>query len=152
MNGSFESYIRNTISGQVDPYNVYPIAKEASKMTESNFVTRKFVRRTFDVDAVRVTERNLEAVAAWCNGKIITVTESIESTDGKSSSEERRHIAVEVARPMSRRQTEAHVGDWVLYASKGFKVYGNRPFLKNFVDKGETLEELRVTDEPVNTP
>ena len=149
MDQAVESYILSTISGRIDPYNVYPIAKEATKMTESNLSIRKFTRRTFDVDAVRVTERNLDAVAAWCNGKIITVKESVESTDGESSSVSRRHISVEVARPLSRSQTEAHVGDWVLYASKGFKVYGNRPFQKNFFEKAEEepLEELLVTNE-----
>lgn len=108
---------------------------------------KKFMRRTFDVDAVLVTEENFEDVAAWCGGKIVTVNEPEGGLFDESHTH--RHISVEVSRPLSRRQTEAYVGDWVLYASKGFKVYTNRPFQKNFVERTENLEELFVTKEEI---
>lgn len=110
--------------------------------TKATITPVKFVRRPFEVEAIQVTEENFDAVAEWCQGKIVTVTPP--EAGLFENPETQRHIAVEVARPLSRRQSEAYVGDWVLYAHKGFKVYSNRAFQKNFNEK---LEELRVTSE-----
>lgn len=79
----------------------------------------KYTRKTFDVDAVLVTEKNLVEVAAWCSGKIET------DKDGK-------YIKVEVNRPVNDRQTKAYVGDRVLKAGKQFKVYEEKPFRATF--------------------
>jgi hypothetical protein len=94
--------------------------------------TKVFQRKPFEVEAVQVTEENFDEIAAWCGGAIVTEQET---KDALVETPPRRYISVDVARPLSRRQTEAHVGDWILYASKGFKVYSNRPFLKNFEEK-----------------
>lgn len=106
---------------------------------------KRFMRRTFDVDAVQVTDENFDAVAEWCGGKIVTVQETREKHLDLGIVGGQKHISIDVARPMNRRQTEAYVGDWVLYANKGFKVYTNRPFVKNFVERNDDLEELFVT-------
>ncbi|QJD49647.1 hypothetical protein HWD32_gp72 [Gordonia phage Secretariat] len=101
-----------------------------------------FQRKPFQVEAVQITEENFEKVAAWCGGSIVTVQETRHQAllPGKP----KRFIQVNVTRPLSKRQTEAYVGDWILFASKGYKVYANRPFLKNF----ESIpEELFVTAE-----
>ncbi|QPL14718.1 hypothetical protein SEA_SCHWARTZ33_73 [Gordonia phage Schwartz33] len=101
-----------------------------------------FQRKPFQVQAVQITEENFEKVAAWCGGSIVTVQETRHQAllPGKP----KRYIQVNVTRPLSKRQTEAYVGDWILFASKGYKVYANRPFLKNF----ESIpEELFVTNE-----
>lgn len=123
---------------------------ETPAVTKPSLDIKKFMRRTFDVDAVLVTEENFEAVAEWCGGKIVTITPTAQShLPGLEDLQEQRHISVEVSRPLNRRQTEAYVGDWILYANKGFKVYTNRPFQKNFVERSEGLQELFVTKEQV---
>lgn len=78
--------------------------------------TQKFTRKSFDVDAVRVTKENMSAVAKWCQGEIQT------GNDGK------KFIKVRVLRPLNEGQTKAFVGDWVLYAGTGYKVYTNKSF------------------------
>lgn len=80
----------------------------------------KFQRKPFFVDAVRVTEENAKDVAQWCLGNLV------EAEDG------RHHIKVRVHHPLNERQTKAFIGDWILYASKGFKVYTNKAFNNNF--------------------
>lgn len=108
--------------------------------------TKTFQRKPFEVEAVQVTEENFEDVAAWCGGSIVTVQETHQPT---LLTHPKRYIQVHVARPLSKRQTEAYVGDWILYASKGYKVYSSRPFLKNFEEK---TEELFVTNEVTHAP
>lgn len=79
----------------------------------------KFLRKPFYVDAVRVTEENIEEVAEWCEGEV-------------RSAEKGRYIKVRVRRPLNVRQTCAHIGDWVLSAGSGFKVYTPKGFKESF--------------------
>ena len=121
-----------------------PNVDQTKAAPKAKIQTTTFQRRPFEVEGVQVTEENFEDIAAWCNGKIVTVQET--QTSMPLGVEDKRYIQVDVSRPLTKRQSEAHVGDWILYASKGFKVYGNRPFEKNFVEKSE---ELFVTNEPM---
>lgn len=114
--------------------------------------TQTFQRKPFQVEALQVTDENFEAVAAWCGGSIVTVQDTTPQPLDVSASASKRFIQVNVARPLSRRQTEAYVGDWILYASKGYKVYADRPFRKNFDKSTEVLQELFVTDEVAHAP
>jgi hypothetical protein len=82
--------------------------------------THKFARKPFYVDAVRVSENNIEEVAEWCKGEVVN-----NGTDPI-------HIRVEVNRPLNERQTQAFVGDWVLFAGTGFKVYMPKAFDRSF--------------------
>lgn len=88
---------------------------------------KKYARKPFYVDAVQVTSENLEAVAEWCQGEV-------REKDG------RKYVHVRVHHPLTERQTQAFVGDLVLYAGKGYKVYTTRAFEKSF----ELLEEANV--------
>jgi lysophospholipase L1-like esterase len=91
-------------------------------------VIQQFIRKSFPVDAVRVTAANMEAVSKWCGGNI----------------QERNNIPfikVAVQNPINERQTEAFSGDWVLYAGKGFKVYKDAPFRKSF---DEPLDKVQA--------
>ncbi|QGJ88052.1 hypothetical protein SEA_AVAZAK_75 [Gordonia phage Avazak] len=115
--------------------------------TQSVLKTQTFQRKPFQVEAVQITEENFEMVADWCGGSIVTVQEP--SVKQLLPGEPKRFIQVSVTRPLTKRQTEAYVGDWILFASKGYKVYANRPFLKNFE---EIPQELFVTDAPVQEP
>ena len=91
--------------------------------------TQKYARRPFYVDAIQVTEENMEEVAEWCMGNI-QVTE-------KGEGEEERYIKVRVHRPNTERQTMAYPGDWILYAGTGFKVYTASAFSRCFVEPDE---------------
>lgn len=82
--------------------------------------THKFARKPFYVDAVRVSENNIEEVAEWCKGEVVR-----NDTD-------QTHIRVEVNRPLNERQTQAFIGDWVLFAGTGFKVYMPKAFDRSF--------------------
>lgn len=99
---------------------------------EPKLETKTYSRRPFEVEAIRVTEKNFEDVAAWCGGNICEVKEHQPTMDSLQGDVIRRYIHLEVDRPLTPRQSQAYVGDWILFASKGFKVYANRPFMKNF--------------------
>lgn len=94
--------------------------------------TTKFTRKPFEVDAVQVTADNIEEVAKWCQGEVIT-------------EDDQPCIKVRVLRALNDRQTKAFVGDWVLYAGTGYKVYIDKAFKKSFVERSE---ELRTVGEP----
>ena len=101
--------------------------------------THKFARKTFYVDAVRVSENNMEAVAEWCGGEIVTDHE-----DGA-------HVKVKVHRPITERQTMAFIGDWVLWAGNGFKVYTPKAFDKSF-EKVRTLTKEQADAAGIKVP
>jgi len=98
--------------------------------------TRKFARKPFFVDAVRVTSENMERVAEWCQGDVNTI---------QHDSGEEKYVKVRVHRPMNDRQTQAFVGDWILYAGTGFKVYTPKAFEKSF----EEVAEQKLPDNGV---
>jgi len=81
---------------------------------------QKFVRRSFDVRAVQVTEENFQEVADWTRGGIV-------GEPGVAD-----YILIKVKHPLNKRQTQAFVGDWVLKTQKGFKVYQDEAFKRNF--------------------
>lgn len=95
----------------------------------------RFMRRPFFVSGFQVTEEKMRAIAKWCEGHVI------QGADGP-------FIRVPVDRAINRRQTEAHIGSWVLvshsHGKKSFKVY-NEPFLSdNFLQLPE--EDIEVLD------
>lgn len=90
-------------------------------------------------DSVQVTAENMQEIAEWCNGEIRTTSER---------GSEERYIKVWVQRPLNERQTRAFVGDWVLYASTGFKVYIDAAYKANFKpSKGDPKDHPK--DHPV---
>lgn len=89
-------------------------------------------RKPFFVEAVQVTEENIEAIAEWCNGRLTPIKKE---GDGNNV----RFIKVNVKNPMTARQTKAFVNDWVLRSGDSFKVYKHESFLKVF-DKTELSE------------
>lgn len=87
----------------------------------------KYTRVAFHVDAVQVTADNIGEVADWCGGEVRTA-----QNDGVDAPQGSPFIKVRVKRPLTPRQTRAFVGDWVLYAGTGFKVYTDNAFQKCF--------------------
>lgn len=82
--------------------------------------TQQFIRKSFPVDAVQITVENMEEAAKWCDGDIRTTGEG------------EKFIKVRVHNPLTERQTKGFVGDWVLYAGKGYKVYTQKAFERSF--------------------
>lgn len=85
----------------------------------------KYVRKSFPVDVVRVTEDNIELAAEWCGGDVRMITQ-------KKGGPEEKYVKVRVYRPSDDRQTMAFVGDRILYAGTGYKVYTPSAFDKSF--------------------
>lgn len=100
--------------------------------------THKFARKPFYVDAVRVSEANLTEVANWCEGVLM-------EEDGTP------FIKVKVHRPLTERQTQAFIGDWVLFAGTGYKVYTPKAFDKSF-EKVKTLTKAQADEAGIKVP
>jgi hypothetical protein len=81
--------------------------------------TTSYTRRPFNVEAVQVTETNMGEVAKWCLGNIRE-----EDVNGVPT----KYIHVRVLRALNTRQTQAFVGDWILYAGCSYKCYKNSAF------------------------
>jgi hypothetical protein len=78
---------------------------------------------------VQVTEENFEQVAKWTKGKICYTDPKIAE---KFKKPVQKWIEIEVKNPLNDRQTKAFVGDYVLSANNGFKIYTAGAFAKNF--------------------
>lgn len=96
----------------------------------SAVITETYTRKPFEIEAVRVTAENMEAVAEWCGGVIQ------ETSSGK------KYIQVDVIRPLNDKQTKAFVDDWLLQVKNSFKVYTHKAFTHCF-DKGTVLTNYR---------
>lgn len=97
--------------------------------------TTKYVRKPFYIDAVQVTAANISDVAAWADGEV--------RTDNNKA----KYVKVRVHRPLNDRQTKAFVGDWVLFAGTGYKVYTPKAFANSFEPVStETIMQETSTD------
>jgi hypothetical protein len=105
--------------------------------------TVKYARKPFYVDAVRVTAANIDDVAAWAQGEVRKDTEN---------GREIPYIHVRVFRPLDDRQTKAFIGDWVLYAGTGYKVYTNKAFLNSFDKVEESKQNVPADTEFEENP
>lgn len=105
-------------AGTADPPTQKQKLRKQEKMT---IQTQKFARKPFYVDAIQVTEENMQQVAQWCDG-------TIQGTDAGEN-----FIKVKVNRPLNERQTQAFVNDWILFMSGGgFKIYTPKAFNHSF--------------------
>jgi len=101
--------------------------------------TVKYARKPIYVDVVQVTAESMEEVAEWCKGLIQT------NADGEY------FVKVKVHRPRSNRQTEAFVGDYILYSNTGFKVYTPKAFKKSF-EKVHKLTKAQADEAGIRPP
>lgn len=92
----------------------------------------EYERLPFTIQAVEVTAENIRAVAKWCGGEV--------RTSGKRGIQ--KYIKVDVKRALNDRQTMAYIGDFVLRAGSGFKVYTPRAFSESFRKKVEGMVEV----------
>jgi hypothetical protein len=86
----------------------------------------KFIRKSFPVDVIQITDANLVEVAAWCGGE---VQQTKPTTPGKKPV---KFIRVEVLRPLNDRQTKGFVGDRILQVGTSYKIYTEKAFLESF--------------------
>jgi hypothetical protein len=104
--------------------------------------TRKFVRKPFYIDAAQVTPENIADVAKWAGGEVRTGENDV------------KYVKVKVHRPLDDKQTQAFVGDWVLSAPSGFKVYTAKAFANSFEAAGDevTLQDTKAPARPKPGP
>jgi hypothetical protein len=99
-----------------------------AKAPKPSLKFENYTRKPFTVQAVQVTEDNLNTVAEWCGGEVQTLSNNV------------KFIKVDVSRPITTRQTRAFLGDWVLYAGRGFKVYTEKAFRMNFAPEENVVQ------------
>jgi hypothetical protein len=85
-----------------------------------------FARKSLTVEAIQVSLDNMDDVARWCGG---VVKEHPPKQEGQFT---KKYIQVDVLHPLSKKQTRAYVGDWILKSKQGFKIYANNAFQKGF--------------------
>lgn len=109
-----------------------------------NLEIGRATRKSFEVTYVRVTAENIAAVAKWCNGEVL-------GDRATGNTPARPYIKVRVAMAKNERQTKAYVGDYVLYAGTGYKVYPSRAFALGFdivpEDESPEVEEVQEAEE-----
>lgn len=106
---------------------------------------QKYVRKPFEVEAVEVTAENMQDVALWCGGTVLDLEDGM-----RSASLSQQYIKVQVKKPLSERQTRAHIGDWVLLATTsdrdngpaGFKVYTPKAFDSSFQKQVDNMLDV----------
>ena len=96
-----------------------------------SFEPKTYVRKPFEIEAILLTEDNMSDVAKWCEGEV----QYVSGRDGRTN-----FIKVKVLRPLNERQTRAFVGDWVLKAGSGFRVYTQKAFENCFETKAAKAE------------
>lgn len=101
--------------------------------------TMKYARKPFYIDAVQVNVSNIRDVAKWSDGEV------------RSDSDGAQYVKVRVHHPLNERQTKAYLGDWVLFAGTGYKVYTPKAFANSFEQSSveTTMHEL---PDPVVVP
>lgn len=91
----------------------------------TSFEVQRYVRKSFDVECVQVTEENMSAVARWCKG-------SIRTTEPRNPATAKQYIHLSVPKVKDERHERAYIGDWVLRMNYGFKFYNDRAFHEAF--------------------
>jgi hypothetical protein len=86
--------------------------------------TKQYIRKPLYVDAVRVSSANFDEIANWCQGQV-------QEDDGAKGTG-KKFIRIRVHNPINPRQTQAFIGDWILYTEKGYKIYSNQAFRASF--------------------
>ena len=97
---------------------------------------QNYTRRPFTVEAVKVFEKNLEDVAAWCGGTVVR-------DQGRKP-----YVSVPVRKADKIQQTQAFVNCYVVKAPRqGFRVYTNKTFFDNFYKTGAELLQGLVQED-----
>jgi len=121
--------------------------------------TVRYVRKPLYVEAIQVTPENFADVARYCEGTIGDKRNDPNAKQTKSIDEvseidpSKHYIYVQVNNPQNHRQTKAMLGDWVLKAEQGYKIYTDRAFKDNFdLAKPGTIENIEEPAESQELP
>lgn len=79
----------------------------------------RFTRKTFSVDAMQVTAKNIFEIAEWCEGFV-----KRSEFDGVLKT----YVEVPVTVKNGVKRDKAFVGDWVTRTERSFKAYRNEAF------------------------
>lgn len=90
-----------------------------------HFEVQSYLRRPFIVQAVMVTEKNLDEVAVWCGGTVNRETK-------------RHYVEVPVSKVTNELQRRGFINHYVVKAERGYRVYTYKTFHDNFkADSGD---------------
>jgi len=99
----------------------------------SGIITTRYVRKPLFVDAVKITPDNFAHISSWCQGEIRSLEDDAQIKNyDELNPAEAFYIRVRVHNPKNVRQTQARVGDWLLYTDRGYKVYTEKAFFNSF--------------------
>jgi hypothetical protein len=93
-----------------------------------------WVRNTFSVEAVRVTEENMRKVANWCDGRIYGQQNLNESV--------KLYVQFDAVGYSKHYAAKAFVGDWVIRVDGHFKHYTDNAFRRAYQPKTDKLKEV----------
>jgi hypothetical protein len=99
-----------------------------------------YVRKPFPVQAVLVTPLNIEELAKLCDSKILE--------GEKEGNFSRQYFKIRVDKPINDRQTEVHVGDYLVRQGRKFKSYQEKQFRSTFDLKNGNAMPKQTTPGP----
>lgn len=100
--------------------------------------TERFMHKP--VDAIRVTNENMDQVAAWVQGEVKVYFGSTNGIQDENAG--KLCIEMSVNHPTGRRKAKAFAGDWIVSVKGAFKVYNHRAFTTTFKElpNDETIQ------------
>ena len=105
----------------------------------------KYIRKPFLVDAVQVTDDNIQDAAKWCGGDVLSTVKTLRDENGKVVGKtDANYVKVGVHRPLNERQTKAFVGDWILKSESGLKVYTINAFNSSFEPRDAEVKHVSL--------
>ena len=88
--------------------------------------TKNYKSKPIFVEAVQISEDNMNEIASWVNGEIITISDS--SKDKTQISFVKAHVL----RSKGYIRNKGYVGDWIVKSDLGVKFYTNAAFERSF--------------------
>lgn len=95
---------------------------------------QKFQHRIDEIEAVQITEDNIEELAVWCNGEVLNAFKAVDPSNGK-------HV---LSVWTSRGTVELSIGHWLIKNSAGrFEGMTDENFQQKYVVAQERREAAR---------
>ena len=95
-------------------------------------LTEIWSRNSFDAECVRVTEENIQSVAAWCNGTIARLL----------TENPKKYVLFDAMQYNQHRRAKAFVGDWIILVNDELKHYRDEGFRRAYSQKTFPREEV----------
>lgn len=109
-------------------------------------VPEKFNRHVFAVEAVQVTEDNMQEIADWANGYVLTGMKLL--VDNKPRNVTKDCILITVGDGEHMKESKAYVGDWILMRDDGWIIqYKDENFRKEYSKESDQQHAIvRIID------